>query len=590
MQRSSYLKGYERSRSANTEVGRTAVSPATTKVSASGGGGSSLAGDVLRMDDACRAIERIQKRIEEVERHNLSLNDNVKNCAHLIQLTQSFAEEQGHEQAKEVKKLSQQLAVVVEATAADRNAAVEAAREAAAAAAASGSGRDEELVQRMDQLQIQMKELVALKLNDAQERESEMSGFQSEILRQNSKFEAAMTEMTKRHAEVLYTKLDEDARELVAEKVQAEVSQLMGKVEQMADSTMEDLRKNYDQVQSQLAEITKGHDTSMAAKIDSMESDVDDRCARLEQLVDQRLTELQMAGRERDEMVNSMRKQLKGNDDALGKSLDMLQVRYESTSAEIERLSASLREVRADMQEQCSACAAACERTSVSTASALEKLERSLTSNRDELEAWVAEELDSGLKSVAEKEAVRFQALCRSVDERMLAAQHEIQSLGQSHVSSIAHLETSVREEIGGVGDRAEARYNALVGEIQRAAENSEVSRQQLAEEMNAYHASDAARTSELERRMIETEVTTEQTLARRVEEAAAAHKADVSRVEERLITDMGACEQRLNGRLDDCFTQLNASLEMYKHMRTLCKDTASSTKQTEELVVSRLI
>ncbi len=588
MQRSSYLKGYERSRSANTEVGRTAVSPATTKASDGGGSGGSLAGDVLRMDDACRAIERMQKRIEEVERHNLSLNDNVKNCAHLIQLTQSFAEEQGNEQAKEVKKLSQQLEVVVEATTADRDAAVAAARdEAAAAAAASGSGRDEELARRMDQLQNQMKELVALKLSDAQERESEMSGFQSEILRQNSKFEAAMTEMTKRHAEVLYAKLDEDARELVAEKVQAEVSQLMGRVEQMAESTMGDLRQKYDQVQSQLSEITKVHDTSMAAKIDSMESDVDSRCARLEQMTDRRLAEMQSAGQERDEMVNSMRKQLKGNDDALGKSLDMLQVRYESTSAEIERLSASLREVRADMQEQCSACATACERTSASSASALEKLERSLTSSRDELEAWVAEELDSGLKSVAEKEAVRFQALCRSVDERMLAAQQEIQSLGQSHVSSIAQLETSVREEIGGVSDRAEARYNALVGEIQRAAENSEVSRQQLAEEMNAYHASDAARTSELERRMIETEVTTEQTLARRVEEAAAAHKADVSRVEERLISDMGACEQRLNGRLDDCFTQLNSSLEMYKHMRTLCKDTASSTKQTEELVVS---
>jgi hypothetical protein len=304
--------------------------------------------------------------------------------------------------------------------------------------------------------------------------------------------------------------------------------------------------------------------------------------------VDRRLTELQMAGRERDEMVSSMRKQLKGNDDALGKSLDMLQVRYESTSAEIERLSATLREARTDMQEQCSACATACERTSAASASALEKIERSLTSNRDELEAWVAEELDSGLKSVAEKEAVRFQALCRSVDDRMLAAQQEIQALGQSHVSSISQLENSLREEIGGVSHRAEVRHNAMIGEIQRATENSAVSLHQLAEEMNARHTSDAARTSELERRMIETEVTTEQALARRVEEAAAAHKAGISRVEERLVSDMGACEQRLNARLDDCFTQLNSSLEMYKHMRTLCKDTASSTKQTEEMLVSR--
>ena len=119
MQRSSYLKGYEQSRSAKgTTSARTEVHEQNRSTSTRGG---SLGGDVLRMDDAYRAIERIQKRIEEVERHNLSLNENVKNCAHLIQLTQSFAEEQGHEQAKEVKKLGQQLALVVEATTAERD-------------------------------------------------------------------------------------------------------------------------------------------------------------------------------------------------------------------------------------------------------------------------------------------------------------------------------------------------------------------------------------------------------------------------------------------------------------------------------------
>ena len=361
-------------------------------------------------------------------------------------------------------------------------------------------------------------------------------------------------------------------------------------------------------------------EAEQSAKIDGMESDVDDRCARLEGTVDRQLAELQAAAAERDELVGSMRKQLKGNDDALGKSVDMLQVRYESAAAEIERLTGNLREVRAEVQEQCGACATACERTSASSGAALEKIQRTLASNRDELEAWVADELDSGLKSVAEKEAVRFQALCRSVDERMLAAQQEIQALGQvrflsknldfllknpdfllknpdfrlksvdftiiqSHVSSLAGLESSVREEIASAVDRSEGRCSALAGEIRRSAESGEASRQQLAEEMNGYHASDAARSSELERRMIETEVTTEQTLARRVAEAGVAHKVNIERVEERVLSDLGGCEQRMNGRLDDCFTQLNSSLEMYKHMRTLCKDTASSTKQTEDLV-----
>ena len=39
---------------------------------------------------------------------------------------------------------------------------------------------------------------------------------------------------------------------------------------------------------------------------------------------------------------------------------------------------------------------------------------------------------------------------------------------------------------------------------------------------------------SELERRMLESEVSTEQALARRIEEATSVHKAEVVRVEER--------------------------------------------------------
>ena len=41
-------------------------------------------------------------------------------------------------------------------------------------------------------------------------------------------------------------------------------------------------------------------------------------------------------------------------------------------------------------------------------------------------------------------------------------------------------------------------------------------------------------RMSELERRMLESEVSTEQALARRIEEATSVHKAEVVRVEER--------------------------------------------------------
>ena len=37
-------------------------------------------------------MEQLKGKVEELERHNLTLNENIKNCAQLIKLTQAFAE------------------------------------------------------------------------------------------------------------------------------------------------------------------------------------------------------------------------------------------------------------------------------------------------------------------------------------------------------------------------------------------------------------------------------------------------------------------------------------------------------------------
>jgi predicted house-cleaning noncanonical NTP pyrophosphatase (MazG superfamily) len=94
-----------------------------------------------------------------------------------------------------------------------------------------------------------VKELLALRHDEVHDRESELSGFQTEILRQNQKFEVTLTEMTQRHAEALYKKLDEDARELVSERVTAEVSHIMQKVEHMAEHMMGELNDKFRDVQ-----------------------------------------------------------------------------------------------------------------------------------------------------------------------------------------------------------------------------------------------------------------------------------------------------------------------------------------------------
>ena len=107
------------------------------------------------------------------------------------------------------------------------------------------------------------------------------------------------------------------------------------------------------------------------------------------------------------------------------------------------------------------------------------------------------------------------------------------------------------------MGEKVEGRFSSLLGEVRRGVEAGESARQGLAEELLGYHTvrptaqcfrikveavrklsvgqqSDATRMSELERRMLESEVSTEQALARRIEEATSVHKAEVVRVEER--------------------------------------------------------
>ena len=100
------------------------------------------AGSSRVLNDACRAIEKLQQRLEEVERHNLSLNENVKNCAQLIKLTQAFAEEQGKESTGALAKLEEQI------TAAARGVQEQA------------EGAEKSLTRRVDQIQTQMAELV----------------------------------------------------------------------------------------------------------------------------------------------------------------------------------------------------------------------------------------------------------------------------------------------------------------------------------------------------------------------------------------------------------------------------------------------
>ena len=84
-------------------------------------------------------------------------------------------------------------------------------------------------------------------------------------------------------------KLDEDARGLVAERVQEEVSKIMGKVDGLAESSMAELRDKHTELQKQLESMTARQERAMTEKVETMESDVDARVGRLEKELGRRL-------------------------------------------------------------------------------------------------------------------------------------------------------------------------------------------------------------------------------------------------------------------------------------------------------------
>eukprot|EP01052_Picozoa_sp_SAG31_P022904 SAG31_NODE_1848_length_7093_cov_8.566629_1_plen_344_part_00 len=292
-------------------------------VAESNGSAAAAPGSVRVLNDACRAIEKLQHRIEEVERHNLSLNENVKNCAQLIKLTQAFAEEQGRENTATMQKMEEQLCVAANAT-----------QQHTAASENSISNR-------VDKIEGQMAELVATSIHDSRATDNAFNGFHAEILKKNSDFEARLTELTKRHADVLYQKLDQDAKQLVSERVQSEVSAIMEKIEQMAERMMVDLSDKHKRLHADLESISRQHENA-----------IEDRVEKIARNIEKKNDAYEQAQRERSDTFEEMKRQYRSNDTALTKSMDILQVRFEGCAADIERLNQIIRDFRGDIQNQ----------------------------------------------------------------------------------------------------------------------------------------------------------------------------------------------------------------------------------------------
>ena len=102
------------------------------------------------------------------------------------------------------------------------------------------------------------------------------------------------------------------------------------------------------------------------------------------------------------------------------------------------------------------------------------------------------------------------------------------------------------------------------------------------------YQTSNEGRLAELNRRLTEFQQGTQGELRKVSDTAMRELREEIARSEGRILTDVSQLESRMSARLDDAFTQLSSSLDMYKHMRNLVQDTGVRSRQTEEVVRQR--
>jgi hypothetical protein len=339
--------------------------------------------------------------------------------------------------------------------------------------------------------------------------------------------------------------------------------------------------------------ISSTHEQALAQKLRKLEQQIETAestlqsrlekdTAALQAKIETQMLEANQVSEKRDQHFAKLKQQIKGNDESLGRSLDILQVRFESCSAEIERVGASVRDARQDAQRQISSTVQACEDSLARAAADWESTKSSIMKVRSEIELFVADELDAAAKREDEKLSARFSALRKSFDDRHAQTTQELQSLASASTVSLQSMETALRGEVSTVVDRADRRQQLLLGELRQLASAANADRQKVSD-LGTQRETDEAKLLDLERRLVFCSQTFGSDVNARVDEVSRTQKVEIARVEDRVLEDVANLEKRLSARLDDAFAQLSASLDMYKHMRVLAKETGERAKGTEE-------
>ena len=510
--------------------------------------------------DASLANETVRvlaSRLEEVERHCLACNDNLKNCTQLIKLTQGFSEEQGQELARRMEEAKLEQGETV--------AGLRALQARSSGAEASAASRLDALHGTVGELARAQRQLAAGQAAAAEARaqtaaSADVDGGQARAL-----------------VEELVAKSEERLKELVAERIDAEVGAAVGRVERLAELMLSDLSTKYEGLQRRVDEIS-----------DELSRRVDSQLATLTQRVTKKIDAVEVfVGRTKEsfqEVENDLRRrqsEVVASTQAIAAKADRAARSVASTSEQLGKTRNEMRYLR----EKNDAGISALEEKSLG---AVDELSSKLLSVLRGVEDRVGAQLSNAASEGVQKETIRFQALTKSVEERLRVQSDGARLLERKTAAAINAMEQGIAARLDASTQQLATSQRKFAADTNTAVLRIDGERRLLAEELQVIRAADSSRNTEMERRIVQWEQDVQGNLDRSVASAWHKHREEQARREERLFAGMAESEARLTGRVDDCFTQIRESLDLYKQVRAMYRETGDRAKQMDALISDR--
>ena len=207
------------------------------------------------------------------------------------------------------------------------------------------------------------------------------------------------------------------------------MSHIMKKVEHMSEAMMAEVSSKFQGVTTGLDAMSLKHGEALAHKLQQMETRIDSLATLLENKIAAQLSASEASNQRREASFEELASQLQAHDDSLGKSIDMLQVRYESVQAEVSRLQGMVETARQETERQLVGTVTTCGEMNSKLSAEFDAVQSSMGRTKSDIEQQLAVNLSKELQQAADNESTRFQSLCKSVDERLLLCTQQVCAL-----------------------------------------------------------------------------------------------------------------------------------------------------------------